>query len=349
MKGASLLLILLLLTTALFAENASGETVVSIPVFNPVSDAFFAAEFQNYFSQAPSFFYFDALGELIYIPNGAKTAPSYGSGALARGAASIGAMIPLGDYVSGIASFSLVLDHPYIAQSVNFFTGGGLFGHYNALGLGLFAGYYRDHYQKLPEPEHDTGVYSGIIDDQPAVITNAPRFLVIPRIGLSDTVFFLDEIGALFNFSEKFDLTTLAGKLAFATLELGAIRLGIDVYYTQNKYNLLLEQKLLGARFESKHLSVEGGYRWFMNTSGNTFLANYQDGVYGKIIVKFPFSGINALVSYGFEQAFETMHYIGLGVSLPLEGWTNDYFYEFGANSLQNMRFSGANFTRLGP
>jgi hypothetical protein len=42
------------------------------------------------------------------------------------------------------------------------------------------------------------------------------------------------------------------------------------------------------------------------------------------------------------------MHYIGIGFSLPLAGWTNDYFYEFGANGLQNMRFSGANFTSLG-
>jgi hypothetical protein len=322
---------------------------VSIPAFNPDSDAFFAAEFQKYFSQTPNFFYADVLGELIYIPDGAKAVPSsYTSDALARGVASIGAMIPLGTHVSGIASFSLVLDHPYIAQSINLFTGGGLFGHYNFLGLGLFAGYYRDHYQELPGPKNISGVYSGIIDDQPAVITNAPRFLVISRIGLSDKAFFLDEIGALFNFSEEFDITNILGKLAFATLELGAIRLGIDLYYTQNKYNLLLEQKLFGARFESKHLSVEAGYRWFMDASGNTFLSNYQNGAYGRIIAKFPFLGVNALVSYGFEQTFEVMHYIGLGISLPLDNWTNDFFYEFGANSLQNMRFSGANFTSLG-
>jgi hypothetical protein len=349
MKKTAFLPVLLLLNTALFAENVSGETVVSVPAFNPDSDAFFAAEFQNYFSQAPHFFYFDVLGELIYIPKGSEAVPANSSGALARGAASIGAMIPLGDHISGIASFSLVLDHPYIAQSVNFFTGGGLFGRYNSLGLGLFAGYYRDHYQELPEPENDSGIYRGIIDDQPAAVTNAPRFLVIPKIGLSDKIFFLDEIGALFNFSEKFELTAMLGKLAFATLKFGALRLGIDVYYTQNKYNLLLEQKLLGAKFESKHLSVEAGYRWFPDSSGSAFLANYQDGLYGKVVVKFPFQGVNALVSYGFEQSFELIHYIGIGVSLPLADWTNDYLYEFGANSLQNMRFSGANFTSLGP
>jgi hypothetical protein len=350
MKKTALVPLLLLVNTGLFGKDISGEALVSIPAFNPDSDAFFAAEFQKYSSQTPHFFYADILGELIYIPDGAKAVPSsYTSDALARGVASIGAMIPLGNYVSGIASFSLVLDNPYIAQSINLFTGGGLFGHYNFLGLGLFAGYYRDHYQELPKLNNASGVYSGILDDQPAVITNAARFLVIPRIGLSGKVFFLDEIGALFNFSEKFDLTNVLGKLAFATLELGAIRLGIDLYYTQSNYNLLLEQKSLGARFEAKNLSVEAGYRWFLDTSVSAFLSNYQNGAYGRIIVKFPFQGVNVLVSYSFERTFELMHYLGLGISLPLADWTNDFFYEFGANSFQNMRFSGANFTSLGP
>jgi hypothetical protein len=71
--------------------------------------------------------------------------------------------------------------------------------------------------------------------------------------------------------------------------------------------------------------------------------------VYGRLIVKFPFLGVNALVSYGFEHSFEVIHHIGFGVSLPLETWTNDYFYEFGANSSQNMRFSGVNFTGFEP
>jgi hypothetical protein len=125
------------------------------------------------------------------------------------------------------------------------------------------------------------------------------------------------------------------------------MRLGIDLYYTQNKYNLFLEQKSLGAKFETNYLSIEAGYRWFIHSSNNIFLSNYQDGVYGRIIVKFPFQGVNALLSYSFERTFEMMHYIGLGISLPLGNWTNDYFYEFGVNSLQNMRFSGANFTSL--
>jgi hypothetical protein len=328
----------------LFAET--GEAVVSIPVFNPDSDAFFAARFQNSFSQFPSFFYFDAFGELIYIPAGAEAVPASSNDALLRGAASIGTMIPFGDYVSGIVSFSLVIDQPYIAQSINFFTGGGLFGHYKSFGLGLFAGYYRDYYRELPEPENGS-VYRGILDDQSASVTDAARFLVIPRIGLSDKIFFLDELGALLNFSEKFDMTNMLGKLAFSTLELWAVRLGIDIYYTQNKYNLFLEQKSFGAKFETKYLSLEAGYRWFMNSANTVFLSNYQDGPYSRVIVKFPFSGVNVLLSYSFEYTFELTHYIGLGVVLPLDDWTNDYFYEFGANNFKNMRFSGANLTSL--
>jgi hypothetical protein len=342
MNKSALLLVLLLLDMALF-----GETVVSIPVFNPDSDGFFAAEFQKRSSLYPNFFYFDAFGELIYIPGAAKAVPSNQHDALARGAASIGVMLPLGNHVSGIASFSFVLDQPYIAQSLNFFTGGGLFGHYNSLGLGLFAGYYRDHYKELPEPENYSSVYRGSLDDQPAAVANAARFLVIPRAGLSDRIFFLDEVGALFNFSGKFSITNILGRLAFSTLKFGAMRLGIDIYYSQNKHNLLLEQKSLGAKFKTNHLSIEAGYRWFTDTSGSLFLSNYQDGAYGRIIVKFPFQGVNALVSYSFEHVFKLMHYIGFGVSLPLSDWTNDYFYEFGANSLQNMRFSAANSTGL--
>jgi hypothetical protein len=69
MKKIAFLPVLLILNTALFVENVSGKTVVSIPSFNPDSDDSFAAEFQNGFAQYQNFFYFDALGELIYIPS----------------------------------------------------------------------------------------------------------------------------------------------------------------------------------------------------------------------------------------------------------------------------------------
>jgi hypothetical protein len=346
MKKSAFLLALLLLNALLFAENTSDKTLVSIPDFYPDSDAFFAAEFQNAFSKFPSFFYFDAFGELIYIPKGADAVPKSTNDALGRGAASIGTMLPLGEHLSGIASFSIVLDHPYIAQSMNFFTGAGLFGDFEPFGLGLFAGYYRDSYKKLSGPDA-SGVYTGLIDEQPADVTNAVRFMVIPKIGLSDTIFFLDEIGALFNVSENFGVTNILGRLAFSTLELGAMRLGVDLYYTQNKYNLLIDSKTFGAKFETKFVSINAGYRWFEPDSDNIFLSNYENGAYGRIILKLPYGSVNILLSYGFERTFETMHYIGLGFSLPLDDWTNDYYYEFGANSLQNMRFSGANLTSL--
>jgi hypothetical protein len=106
-----------------------------------------------------------------------------------------------------------------------------------------------------------------------------------------------------------------------------------------------MRDRLFGVNFAAKYLFVDVGYRWFDPASDISFLSNYQNGLYGKAIVKFPAMGVNVLVSYGFETTFETLHYVGIGITLPLKGWRNDYLYEFAGNSLQNMRFSGANLT----
>jgi hypothetical protein len=44
------------------------------------------------------------------------------------------------------------------------------------------------------------------------------------------------------------------------------------------------------------------------------------------------------------------MHYIGIGVTLPVDGWRNDYLYEFAGNSLEYCRQLTTGFVgRMGP
>jgi hypothetical protein len=162
---------------------------------------------------------------------------------------------------------------------------------------------------------------------------------------MSDTDFFLESLGGAINVTEDLSTSSILGDLAFKTIQAWLIDLNIDLYYKANKYNLFMKDRLFGAYFATKYLSIDIGYRWFEPTANISFLSNYQDGMYGKAIVKFPAMGVNILLSYGFETTFETMHYIGIGVTLPLDDFRNDYLYEFAGNSLQNMRFSGSNLT----
>jgi hypothetical protein len=155
---------------------------------------------------------------------------------------------------------------------------------HGGIGLGLLGGYYRDSYKELPLS--NDGFYIGILDKLPRQITNAARFMIVPRLSLSDKIFFLDEIGADISVSEKPDEFDFLSRLAFKALQLGAMRLGINVYYNQCKYNLLLNQRLIGAKFETKYLFIDAGYRQFVNSANNPFVAHYEDGMYGRIIVK---------------------------------------------------------------
>ncbi|MDR1900276.1 MAG: hypothetical protein LBQ55_09730 [Treponema sp.] len=346
-KTVSLLGLTILIAGFLAAQDVTEDRPVTIPVFAPDSDRFLAAEMQYALSKSPSFFFFDIYGDMFEIPGDLKAPNDSGSDAAVRMAAAVGSIFPITEYLSGMAGVGFVMDNVYMAQSVNFFTGAGLYGHYDpwGIGLGFFGGYYRDSYKELDQGSD--GYYRGTIDAQPEQIKDAPRFMIVPKILLSDKIFFLDELGANIGVTEKSDSMSLLSRLAFKALQFGAMRLGINVYYNQYAYNVLLGQRLIGAKFETRYLSIDAGYRQFIDNSGRQFMSNYKDGMYGRIIVKiWPRDTIPIMLSYGLEQTFEMKHFFGLGVSFaPNREWINDLHYEL--SGVDNMRFIGSNYTSL--
>jgi hypothetical protein len=354
MKKFALALTFFFMTSLLFADLEGDTGPVTVPVFYPYSDAFFASRFQSASTtvQLPNFFFFDIIGDLLYIPKFAEVKRNDSSSkSVVRLASAIGGKMAINDYFTGMAGISFVMDSIYIANSYNLFAAAGLFAHYNVLdfdlGLGVFGGYYWNDFRQLPEKPGEPGMYEGILDNQSPVTTNAARFIIAPKIGMSDTDFFLESLGGTINVTEDLSTGSMLGDLAFKAIQAWLINLNIDLYYKSNWYNLYMKDRLFGAYFATKYVSIDLGYRWFDPASSVSFLENYQDGIYGKAVVKFsaPALGVNILVSYGFETTFETLHYIGIGVTLPLDGWRNDYLYEFAGNSLQNMHFSGSNVT----
>jgi hypothetical protein len=350
MKKHLFLVMLLLGQNFMFADDTA--TPITIPVFNPDSDGFFAAEFQHSLSKSPNFFFFDVYGDLFDVSPELRDSVKKNdssSGGVVRLASSIGVMYPVWDYVSLIGGISFVMESVHIAQSMNLYAGGGAYAHYDPLGLefGVFAGYYHNAYKELELG--DDGYYTGIIDQIDPTKTNAVRFIMGPQLSLKEKTSFLDNVGGLFNFSERADLTSLLAKIAFKQFQLWALKVGIDVYYTQNNYNMFLKQNLFGARFNTQYLLIDGGYRQFEDNSGRSFMSNYKDGPYGRIVVKLNNilnMGVPIMVSYGFEQVFEMKHFFGLGVSFaPDNSWINDYLYEF--SGVDNMRIIGSNYTRL--
>ena len=350
MKKIFIFLILLSVNHFIFTDDTT--IPITIPVFNPDSDGFFASEFQYAFSKSTSFFFFDVYGDLFDISPELRDSVKKNdssSGGVVRLAASIGVMYPVWDYVSLIGGISFVIDSVHIAQSMNLYTGAGVYAHYDPLGLefGFFAGYYRDEYKELELGED--GYYEGIIDQTDPTVTNALRLIINPQINLKERTSFLDNIGGILNFSEQADLTSLLGKIAFQQFQLLALRVGIDVYYNQNNYNMFLEQKSFGARFNTQYLLIDGGYRQFVDNSGKKFMSNYKDGPYGRIVVKLKNllnMGFPIMLSYGFEQVFEMKHFFGVGVSFASDDqWVNDYLYEF--SGIDNMRIIGSNYVQL--
>jgi hypothetical protein len=352
MKKIALVFTFFCTANLLFADLEADTAPVTVPVFYPDSDAFFAARFQSAATsvQLPNFFFFDVIGDLLYIPKFAEVKYNDSSDkSVVRMAGTVGGKMAINDYFTGMAGISFVGDSIYIADSYNLFATAGLFGHYNVLGfdlgIGFFGGYYWNAFRQLPEKKDEPGIYEGILDAQSPVTTNAARFIFTPKIGMSDTDFFLESLGGAVNITEDLSTGSILGDLTFKAIQAWLIKLNIDLYYKANKYNLYMKDRMFGAYFATKYLSIDIGHRWFEPASEMSFLSNYQNGMYGKAIVKFPAMGVNILLSYSFETTFETMHYIGIGVTLPVDGWRNDYLYEFAGNSLQNMHFSGSNLT----
>jgi hypothetical protein len=331
----------------LYSKDVTEDRPITIPIFNTYSDRFFGNELHYAFSKSSSFFFLNFYGDLFETPRKIKAPNDSSSGGSVRMAAATGAVYPINNYLSWMAGISFIVDSVYMAQSINFFIGAGLFSHYEFwnidFGLGVLGGYYRDSYKELAIS--DDGYYRGNLDNKPGQIKNAARFMIVPKLGLSNKIFFLDELAANFNISKKADEFSLLSRLAFKPFQIGFAKLGINIYYDIYKYNLLLDQKLYGAKFETRYISIDIGYRQFENISNKPFASNYKNGMYGRIIGKiWPKNNIPILLSYSFEHTFGIRHFFGIGVSFaPNNTWINDLHYEF--SGLENMRYIFSNYT----
>ena len=258
-----LIVIALFSTVFLYSIDFTEDRPITIPIFNTYSDRFFGNEFQYAFSKSPSFFFLNMYGDLFETPNEIKAPNDSSSGGSVRMAAATGAMYPINDYLSWMAGIGFVADSVYMAESVNFFIGAGIYSHYEFwnidFGLGVLGGYYMDSYKELAIS--DDRYYRGILDNELGQVTNAARFMMVPKLGLSNKIFFLDELAANFGIYEKADEFSFLSILAFKTFKTGAARFGVNIYYDIYKYNILLDQRLLGAKFETRYLSVDIGYR----------------------------------------------------------------------------------------
>jgi hypothetical protein len=157
MKKAVLILTFFFIAGLLFADLEADTAPVTVPVFYPDSDAFFSSRFQSAAMtiQLPSFFFFDMIGDLLYIPKFAEVKRNDSSAnSVVRLAGAIGSKFVINDYFSGMAGISFVGDSIYIANSYSLFGTAGLFAHYNVLGfdlgLGVFGGYYWNDFRQLP-------------------------------------------------------------------------------------------------------------------------------------------------------------------------------------------------------
>ncbi|MDR1301253.1 MAG: hypothetical protein LBK43_02140, partial [Treponema sp.] len=74
MRKIALIFTLFCMANLLFADLESDTAPVTVLVFYPYSDAFFATRFQSAATSIslPNFFFFDITGDLLYIPKFAE-------------------------------------------------------------------------------------------------------------------------------------------------------------------------------------------------------------------------------------------------------------------------------------
>ena len=337
MKRIGFLLLIFLLDNMLFsAEYELSMSPISFPIYSPYSDEFFASNFETSFGRFSNFFFFNIIVDESLILEGAEAVPENTGGRffVKRGGFSTGAMFPITRFsdiaLSGLMGGSFVWDHAYMAETSNFFIGAGIFGNHIPfdIGIGFFAGYYRERYSELPMS--DDGFFHGSLENKPGDITQSVRLILIPRIGLLDRIFFLDEIGAVLGFSGSGNNDILA-RLAFRRFQAWALRVGIDIYHRRGSYNLLLDYNSFGVRFVTRNILINFGHRQFRHNSTNPFLSNFIDGGYGRLVYKFrPRSGRTPiLLSYGFEHTFTIRHFFGIGLGLSASDAIGDMLFEF--------------------
>ena len=312
-------------------NNVSADDSLYFPNYSPDSAAFFSSELQNALSIDAKWNIYATMFVNMYGATVYGQIYDGGISGLVRFAASVGAIIPAGDYLSLNAFYTHVEDDADTAVTVNYFAGGGLIGNFNLASLGLFVGYYNNKYTNYEHVYHHTWLYDGYWawDEVSSDTISNIRIALAPKIGLSSYVFFIDNISGYFNFNNEFDMEQWLAKLAFSILQIGATRLGIDLYFKQEPYNIIVEHQTFGASFETEYLKIDAGYRRFINFNDTGI---YKDGVYGRIIGKIPIKRNYLLLSASIERNINWIPTFGIGYVLSggvqalVEGGFNDGF-----------------------
>ncbi|MDR1058116.1 MAG: hypothetical protein LBL43_01085 [Treponema sp.] len=308
-----------------------------LPNYTPNSLGFFSSELQNVLSinHRRNYFYASMFCNMYGTT---KHGQEYGGGirGLTRLAGSGGTIIPVWDYLSLAANFTYISDDADIANTDNFFTSGGLIGSYNSFGLGLFAGYYRDDFTEYTREYDSVWDYWEKIPHERSY--SHIKFAIAPVLGLSNYIFFIDKISGSFDLDTAFDIKNILTKIAFSAIQIGASRLGINLYYKQEEYNVIADQQLFGISFETQYIKFDGGYRRFINIAdaGAREIGIYDDGLYGRITGKIPLGKKREhwlVLSAAVERSINWIPTFGIGYSIfgnyvqaLVEGGYNDGF-----------------------
>jgi hypothetical protein len=249
-----------------------------------------------------------------------------------RGAFSTGIILPIWsndkeDSWSLIGHFTSLLDvidtksDVYSTSSSmligDYFLGGGIRADYDLVSVGFLFGNY----------DGSIELQSGInhTRTQKAIEDSGFRFSVPVSFGLSERTIFIDKLIADFAF-DNFNLTQLLANLAFTTLNIGTMRLGVNVYYKDEAYNMAATQRMIGASFTTKYLQFDGGYRFFIMKPFPYFeVPPFDDGAYGRIMLKLPFEEKGALACFvtldNLYKADGLGITLGIGISLFGSVW----------------------------
>lgn len=295
---------------------ASIADTIYFPVYSPDSTVFFSSEIQNAAAADSKWNFYATFFENGYgtVDTGQKYENDIKG--VMRLAGSTGAIIPVWKYLSVIGHFTYINDDAEIAKSRNFFTGGGIISNYSDSSFGVFAGYYNNKnttYNHVHVPAAwGQEAYWTWKEDTTTELEDV-KFTITPKFGLSRYISFIDEISGYFNFNKYFDVDQLLAKLAFTAFQSGASRIGINIYYKQEPYNLVTNQQLIGGSFETEYIKIDTGYRRFVHL---TDINLYKDGLYGRIIGKIPINKSYLWLSTSIERGINWIPMFGIGYQL---------------------------------
>ncbi|GHV02686.1 hypothetical protein FACS189485_03840 [Spirochaetia bacterium] len=327
-SGTVLFLLLAVCGLRMAAQEAATDITFHVPFYTPDAMSFFLSEYQNALAnQKLVGFYLTVAANSYKVQNNRRQfyPKEYEKAEMFRLAESLGALLPLWPY-----HLSFILHGTYNNESrgiannegkdfSSFFYGGGLKADFGSFSIGFIGGAYG----------------GGVIDNEyvQGVSANDPtvfRWTVPISLGLSEQIFFIDRLFGNFGFDEHFAIDKLFTELAFIPFRIMAAKVGVKLYYKDEGYSVFARQKLVGASLTTKYLQFDGGYRFFNN---DTSELTYDDGPYGRLILKIPFGKKVALAfsaAYtGIDKKADSKMSYGIGISLFGNIWQT--FVELGA------------------